>query len=182
MPESTFIVVRWMWYFYPSVWLGWAVRHLMEWCLVVLEDEDHRAWLDRNTANAAWFGGWIALAETRLDELIAMKAMKGLRRHWVGRRKLSHVPARSVRTAAEAANRLTRLILRYHDAQRLIVRRARLLRRLISEAELRFEITHHPVDTQPASAGGAGAGGAGVSENVCGGVAACANQRIRAPP
>lgn len=146
MSEVTEIITRWLWRFFPMVWLGWAVGHLIHWAVSVLEDEDHRAWLAEDKANCAWFGGWLAIAEQRLDELIVMRAMGRLGRSFASTRPLRHVPAPSVRTPQAAFARLTRLVLRYHAAERLAARRALELQRLFEAAHFQLEAIPHPVE------------------------------------
>jgi hypothetical protein len=144
--EFTDIISRYLWRFFPIAWLNWVVGHLVHWAVSVLEDEDHRVWLTEDKRNCAWYGGWLSVIEQRLNELIVMKAMKHLKRTFVSTRPVRPVPALRIKTPEQALERLTRLVVRYHQAERLIERRAIKLKRLFAQAELQLEVIHHPVE------------------------------------
>jgi hypothetical protein len=172
--EVTDIIGRWLWRFFPMIWLGWVVGRLVDWAIAILEDEEHRLRLLEDKRHCAWFGGWLALLEERLNELIVYRAMKHLKRPFWGRQPFGHAPAR---------------VARYYDAERLAKRRAQKLQRLFEAAELQLEVIHHPVEAQP-SAGIVGMRGmVGMLGTIAMlGISACAvtaphpAQRIRAPP
>jgi hypothetical protein len=148
------------------IWLDWIVRYMIHWCIGVLETEDHRCWLERSRTNAAWFGGWLAVAEARLDELIALRASRRLKHRWPNRwqrrEPWRHIPVPAVRGYADAARRIGHLMHRYQGLNRLIALHTARLKRLIEAKAIQLETIHHPIDLQPASAGGDGAGGDGV--------------------
>jgi hypothetical protein len=151
LSQPTSILARILWRFYPAAWLTWAVGRLIHWACLILESEDDRLWLMADKANCAWFGGWLAVAEERLSELITYRAMGRIRRSFRGRMLAPHAPARAVTTLEEAYARFLRLIDRYHDAERLASLKAAKLKPLFDQAELQLEIVHHPLEAQPAT-------------------------------
>ena len=164
MSEMTDIILRLLWRFYPIAWLTTIIVRALSRIASWLEDEESLVELAHDPEECAWIGGWLSLAEDRLNELIVMKAMRLLGRcSWLPPRPkgqfAGHRPARAVRTPKEILARLSRLIALYHDHQRLYEQRARKLARLLSQAELQLEVIHHPIQAQPASARGAGSVG-----------------------
>lgn len=151
MSEFTSIIAFWLWRFFPAVWLDWVIVRNLARGFAWLEDEDHQAWLDESQANCAWFAGFIATLEERLNELIVLKAMIRLKRPFLGTPPKRHVPVRSVRTPRQAFLRLVRLGLRYRALDRLVERRVRSLHRLLEPAIVELATVHHPVDAQPAT-------------------------------
>src|SRR6185503_3862906 len=100
--------------------------------------------LSYSKEDCAYVGGWLALAEERLNELITWKAMKLLKRPFHPPRPFGHHIARAVRTPQEIYRRLCRLTALYHDHQRLYELRAQKLERLFAKAELQLETIHPP--------------------------------------
>ena len=180
MSEFTEIILNVLWRFYPIAWLTTAIVRCLARITTWLEDEACYLELAHSQEQCAWVGGWLNLAEERLNELIVWKAMKLLKRRFVPPRPGGHHLAWSVRTPQEVYRRLCRLIVLYHDHKRLYERRAQKLQRLFQAAELQLEVIHHPIEAQPVLAcGGAAAAGVGA-----GGVTAVGggDTRIRAPP
>jgi hypothetical protein len=146
MSEVTTIILRLLWRFYPIAWLTTAIVRGLSTITSWLEEEGYRSLLAQDPKECAWIGGWLSLAEDRLNELVAMKAMKLLKRRWRPRDPCGHHAARAVRTPEEIVRRLSRLIALYHDHKRLYELRARKLQRLLQQAELQLEVVHHPVE------------------------------------
>jgi hypothetical protein len=107
----------------------WIVSISIDWAIGVLEDEDHRAWLDADLRNARQFGCWLAFIEGWLDVLIAFETHRLMGRRWLVRKPRRHEVA-SIRTAGEAFNRLVLICDRYCDFQRLARLRAVKLARM----------------------------------------------------
>jgi len=124
-----------LWRFRPALWLDGVIARLIGWALALLEDEDHREWLKETPANCAWFGGWLALGEIRLNELIHYRACELLNIACQGRKLPAFSPARSVRTLDQAILRLARLAERYSNIERLAQLRAVTLRKLLEDAD-----------------------------------------------
>jgi hypothetical protein len=195
MSELTEIILRLLWRFYPIAWLTTIIVRALSRITTWLEDEESWLQLAHSREDCAFVGGWLTLAEDRLNELITMKAMKLLKRRYLPPRSndrfAGHVPARAVRTPQEIHRRLCRLIVFYHDHKRLYELRAAKLQRLFEAAELQLEVVHHPVETQPAWAGMVGmigtigmvvGGGCGGGVEDAGQAVLHPDQRIRAPP
>ena len=124
-----------LWRLAPALWLEWAIRRLISWAIALLENEDERAWLDEQPRNSHWFGGWLAVIEARLDELIDLRAHQLLNWRWDPRDVPSHHPAPAVRSFDDCLIRLVRLIQRFEDVHRLALRRAERLQRFARELE-----------------------------------------------
>jgi hypothetical protein len=194
MSEMTDIILRLLWRFYPIAWLTTIIVRALSRITRWLEDEDSWLQLAQSPQDCAYVGGWLALAEDRLNELIVMKAMRLLERRYIPPRLkdrfAGHHPARAVRTPQEILARLTRLITLYHDHKRLYELRANKLQRLFEAYELQLEVIRHPVEVQP-SAGivgmigmiGVGCGcGGGCGVERARQAARHPAQPIRAPP
>jgi hypothetical protein len=191
MSEFTEIIMRLLWRFYPIAWLTTAIVRGLSTITGWLEDEERLFQLAHDPDDCAWVGGWLALAEERLNELIVMKAMKLLKRRYRPPDPCGHHLARAVKTPQDIYRRLTRLIVLYHDHKRLYEKRARKLQRLFAQAEFQLEVIHHPVELQPLAGilgmvgmmgmVGAGAGGGGGVERARR-IARHPAQPIRAPP
>ena len=146
MSGFTGIILRMLWRLYPIAWLATAIVQALSAIAAWLEEEDDRWHLAQDREECAWIGGWLALAEERLNELIAMKAMKLLKRSWRPRNPCGHHRARAVRTPEESLARLARLCVLCHDHKRLYDKRAQKLQRLFQAAGLQLEAVHHPVE------------------------------------
>ena len=179
MSEATRIILNLLWRFYPIAWLTTAIVRALARITSWLEDEESLSQLSCEPEDCACVGGWLALAEERLNELIVWKAMKLLKRPFYPSRPCGHHMARAVRTPQEIYRRLCRLIVLYHDHKRLYELRARKLERLFAKAELQLEVIHHPVESQPAAAGAGCGGGCGDESHF---PAPHSAQPIRAPP
>ena len=140
-----------LWRFQPALWLDGVVARLIGWALRLLEDEDHRDWLKDSPANCAWFGGWLALGEARLNELIHYRACELLNLGCQGRKLPAFSPARGVRTLDQAILRFARLAERYQAIERLAQLRAIKLKRLLDPAIIELEPVRHPA-TPPTTA------------------------------
>ena len=138
-----------LWRFRPALWLDGVVARLIGWALALLEDEDHREWLKESPSNCAWFGGWLALGEMRLNELIHYRACELLNIACQGRRLPAFVPARSVRTLDQAIARFLRLAERYSDIERLSRLRACRLKSLLTPSVIELEPVRHPSPPPP---------------------------------
>ena len=154
MSDMTEIILRLLWRFYPIAWLSAVIVRGLSAIASWLEEEGYCLLLAQDREECAWVGGWLALAEDRLNELIVMKAMRRLgRRAWLPARPQGQIAGpylvRAVRRPEEILKRLTRLCHLYHDHQRLYELRAQKLARLFAEAELQLEAIHHPVEPQP---------------------------------
>jgi hypothetical protein len=196
MSELTQIILRLLWRFYPIAWLTTAIVRGLSTITQWLEDEASLSQLSREPEDCAYVGGWLSLAEERLNELIVMKAMKLIKRRYRPPDPCGHHPARAVRTPQAILARLTRLIALYHDHKRLYEQRALKLQRLFDQAEGRLEVIRHPVEGQPSAGivgmlgtigmigigcgGGCGCGGCGVERARQ--TARHPAQPIRAPP
>jgi hypothetical protein len=185
MSEATRIILNLLWRFCPIAWLTTTIVRALARITSWLEDEESWVQLEHDPDDCAFVGGWLALAEDRLNELIVMKAMKLLKRPYYPPQPCGHHRVRAVRTPREIYRRLRRLTALYHDHQRLYERRAQKLQRLFEKAGLQLEAIHHPRQTQPSAAARSGCGGA------CGGgcgdechffTAPHPAQPIRAPP
>jgi hypothetical protein len=184
MSEATRIILNLLWRFYPIAWLTTVIVRALARITSWLEDEESWVQLEHEPEDCAFVGGWLSLAENRLNELIVMKAMKLLKRPYYPPRSCGHHMVRAVRTPREIYRRLRRLTALYHDHQRLYERRAQKLERLFEKAGLQLEAIHHPCQTQPSAAARSGCGGA--CGGGCGDESHCAAphpaQPIRAPP
>ena len=140
-------IMTWiLWRFRPALWLDGVVARLIGWALALLEDEDHREWLKESPANCAWFGGWLALGETRLNELIHYRACKLLNLGCKGRKPPNFLPARGVRTLDQAILRFARLAERYCAIERLAQLRAIRLKRMLDPSVIELEPIRHPLE------------------------------------
>ena len=129
------ILMRIIWRLAPVLWLGWAVRNLLAWAIDLLNDLEEQFWLDHDRTYANWFGGWLAVIEARVDELIEARAFQLLRWRWPTRPVPPHSPVLGVHSCADACLRLCHVIERYNDVERLArLRAAKLLR--LKEAEV----------------------------------------------
>ena len=151
MNEITQIILKLLWRFYPTAWLTTTIVRALARITSWLEDEESWVQLAHSCEDCAFVGGWLALAEERLNELIVRKAMKLLKRPYYPSRPCGHHMVRAVRTPQEIYRRLCRLAALYHDHRRLYEKRAQKLQRLFAEAELQLEAIHHPCQTQPAT-------------------------------
>jgi hypothetical protein len=147
MSEATRIILNLLWRFYPIAWLTSTIVRALARITSWLEDEESWVQLEHEPEDCAYVGGWLALAEERLNELIVMKAMKLVKRPYYPSRPCGHHMVRAVRTPQEIYRRLRRLTALYHDHQRLYERRAQKLQRLFEAAELQLEAIHHPVES-----------------------------------
>jgi hypothetical protein len=181
MSEATQVILNLLWRFYPIAWLTTVIVRALARITSWLEDEESWVQLSCSKEDCAFVGGWLALAENRLNELIVMKAMKLLKRPYYPPRSCGHHMVRAVRTPQEIYRRLCRLTALYHDHQRLYERRAQKLQRLFEKAGLQLEAIHHPCQTHPSAARRAGCGG-GCGEECHFFTAPHPAQRIRAPP
>src|SRR5689334_5013207 len=145
--EFTAIILRILWRLAPALWLEWAVRRLIDWAIAILEDEDHRLWLNQHARNAHWFGGWLAVIGARLDELIDLKARQRLNWRCDPRDVPAHHPAAAVRSFDDCVMRLARLIHRFQDADRLAQRRVETLLRLYDDSVVDLAPDHRPTTT-----------------------------------
>jgi len=145
--EITAIILRILWRLAPALWLEWAVRRLIDWAIALLEDEDHRAWLNQHPRNCFWFGGWLAIIEARLDELIDLKARQLLNWRCDPRDVSAHHPTPAVRSFDDCVLRLARLVHRFQDANRLAQRRAEKLLRLYDTQFIDLSPDHRPTTT-----------------------------------
>jgi hypothetical protein len=146
MCELTEIILSVLWRFYPVAWLTTVIVRCLSRITSWLEDEDSRFHLSHCKEDCAYIGGWLALAEERLNELIVMKAMKLLKRPHYPSRHSGHHIVRAVATPQEIYRRLCRLISLYHDHKRLYERRAIKLERLFAKADLQLEVIHHLIE------------------------------------
>jgi len=146
MNEITEIILKLLWRFYPIAWLTTTIVRALARITTWLEDEESWFQLSCEPDDCAFVGGWLALAEERLNELIVMKAMKLLQRPYYPSQSCGHHIVRAVRTPQEIYRRLCRLVSLYHDHKRLYEKRAQKLQRLFAQAELQLEIIHHPVE------------------------------------
>jgi hypothetical protein len=151
MSEFTQIILRLLWRFYPIAWLTTAIVRGLSCITQWLEDEESYLQLAHDPEDCAYVGGWLSLAEERLNELIVMKAMKLLKRRYHPPDPCGHHPARAVRTPQAILARLTRLIALYHDHKRLYELRALKLQRLFDQAEGQLEVIRHPIEGQPSA-------------------------------
>jgi hypothetical protein len=151
MSEFTQIILRLLWRFYPIAWLTTAIVRGLSCITQWLEDEESYLQLAHDPEDCAYVGGWLSLAEERLNELIVMKAMRLLKRRYRPPDPCGHHPTRAVRTPQAILARLTRLIALYHDHKRLYELRALKLQRLFDQAEGQLEVIRHPVEAQPAA-------------------------------
>jgi hypothetical protein len=183
--EATQIILNLLWRFYPIAWLTTTIVRALTRITSWLEDEESWFQLSCSKEDCAFVGGWLSLAEERLNELIVRKAMKLLKRPFYPSQSCGHHMVRAVRTPQEIYRRLRRLVSLYHDHQRLYERRAQKLERLFEAAELQLEAIHHPDEAQPSAAARSGCGGGGCGGG-CGDESHCAAphpaQPIRAPP
>jgi len=147
MSEATQIILNLLWRFYPIAWLTTTIVRALARITSWLEDEESWFQLTHSEEDCAFVGGWLALAEERLNELIVMKAMKLLKRPYYPPQPCGHHMVRAIRTPQEIYRRLCRLVALYHDHKRLYERRAQKLQRLFAQAELRLETIHHPCQT-----------------------------------
>ena len=147
MSEVTDIILKLLWRLYPIAWLTTAIVRGLSTLTAWLEEEGYRCLLASDREECAWIGGWLALAEARLNELVTMKAMRLLKRSWRPPSPCGHHRARAVRTPEEILSRLSRLCALYHDHKRLYDLRAIKLKRLFAQAELQLEVIHHPVES-----------------------------------
>ena len=129
--EFTAIIVRIIWRLAPALWLEWAIRGLIHWAIACLNDEQD--WLCAHRKNCFWFGGWLAVIEARIDELIDLKAHQLLNRRCEPRDVPAHHPAPAVRSFEDCVLRLARLMWRFEDAERLARCRTRTLQRLMDD-------------------------------------------------
>src|SRR5262245_44057200 len=131
--EFTAIIVRIIWRLAPALWLEWAIRRLIHWAIAILNDQQD--WLCAHPKNCHWFGGWLAVIEARIDELISLKAHQLLNRRCDPRDVPSHHPTPAVRSFDDCVRRLARLMWRFEDASRLAERRAETLERMLAAAD-----------------------------------------------
>jgi hypothetical protein len=147
MSEFTEIILKLLWRFYPIAWLTTTIVRALARITSWLEDEESWFQLSCEPDDCAFVGGWLALAEERLNELIVWKAMKLLKRPYYPTQPCGHHLVRAVRTPQEIYRRLCRLIALYHDHRRLYEKRAQKLERLFAQAELQLEAIHHPIES-----------------------------------
>jgi hypothetical protein len=174
-------VILWvLWRFFPVLWLDRIVARLIAWAVELVENEEKFAWLCERPANAQWFGGWLRFAETRLDELIAIRALQLLGRRLRAVDVPAHYPATSVRTPAEALARLHRLCGRYFEAERLARLRAFKLRRLYAALDPLGRTDHRPAPAAVVASSAQLLAAPAVAAAVV--ATPAAGPRIRAPP
>src|SRR5690242_8247826 len=140
--EFRAIIVRILWRLAPALWLDWAIRRLIDWAIATLNDQQD--WLNAAPKNCFWFGGWLAVIEARLDELINLKAHLLLNRRCDPRDVPVHSPAPAVRSIEDCLLRLARLVQRFEDANRLAERRAETLLRLHDDSVIHLIPDHRP--------------------------------------
>jgi hypothetical protein len=187
--EMTEIILRLLWRFYPIAWLTTAIVRGLSAVASWLEEEETYLELASSQETCAYAGGWLALAEERLNELVTWKAMKLLKRRFIPPQPCGHHLARAVKTPREVLRRLTRLIILYHDHRRLYELRARKLARLFAQAELQLETVHHPVASTIPTIFSRGSTipiptifPSCLSTTIFASSGTCPAQRIRAPP
>ena len=140
------ILMRIVWRLAPVLWLDWAVSKLISWAIDILSIETERWWLDADKSYAHWFGGWLAVIEARLDELIEARAYQLLKWRWPTRAVPPHSPVLGVRCCEDAWLRLRAIIARYNDLERLAHRRAEKLLLLKESQVIDLIPDHRPID------------------------------------
>jgi len=140
-------IINWLlWRLAPAAWLEGVIDRLIAWAFAVLEDETEQDWLDERPRNSHWFGGWLVIAEARLDELIDLRAHQLLNWRRAPRDVPQHYPAPAVRSFDDCVVRLARLIQRFEDVDRLAQRRVETLERLCDDTVIDLIPDHRPAE------------------------------------